>query len=1233
MKRKIAKPFLVILIFLQIPFYSKASEMEQYCSIPPFLGININPNVVLLMDFSGSMQFPAYYDCNFNGYYYPYGPANCGNRDEISATYNNDVNYYGYFESEACYTYDGIHPYWIKSDCNCSGNGGRGNVDCLSGNFLNWLLTSRIDAALKALIGGKAECDENNCILKPQGSRRYVDDSTLHCRYYVRFEDYDNRDIPYNEKHMIFSILDRDGTCELGTFSDRHADVRIEKNDRKGIIQENFDTVRFTFMVYGNYNDREGEIRYSFHQEDLESLISALQNETPYGGTPTGEAMYEVYDYLKQSDDHNFESNSSFIDRGGEVDPYFEKVGDEYIPASCRKSYVVLISDGEWNGDYDPDTPAYNMHIEDIRDDITSDKFPEQKADVYTIFAFTTSSEGLSSMKTVAAYGGFREIEECNDELPYDFLSPDNVDSLNVDYPTRNCDPSGTYNTCCREWDDNRDGIPDNFYQANDGAEIEAALREIFKDIKKGATSGTVIGSQTTQKSRSSIINHAATYPKKEINDYGLSWIGKLFTYWFLNTPYAQNIRDNTKQDGRILLEVYTPSYDSKKENDEPITESDYYDFILSFDTTEDNRIIAYLYESTARGEINTDTDNNPVLAEYSPNPIPTIEETHYLWEGGEILASTDGSERDIYVALGGNEITEFNIENRSSFKDYLGNTSSFPDCIPGETEDDKVKNLIKYIRGEEDFNGCRNRTFVQNSSTYIWKLGDIMHSSPAIVNYNYPFYKGSIVFIGSNDGMLHAFEAGKIKRLLAKYQVAELLTDNIEKGLGKELWAFIPKNVLPYLRYLASPEYCHIYFVDLSPYILYLDKDVTDLRNEPDRIILIGGLRLGGACGCTGDNCINPPSDTCPEPGNNDCVGLSSYFALDITNPKNPQLLWEFTHKDLGFSFSGPGVIRILDGNEQKAKLVFASGPTNYRGVSNQQLRLFVLDAETGSYEIINTGIENAFGGVLQYEGLDLNNDGNTDFLFLGYTEGTSIDSQKGGILAIKTFDGISVTNLTDSIDSNMLPVVTSVQFGNCYEKPYIFFGTGKWFYREDNPQRSEPNKIYGIPLDCSLTGCSVEGSLLNAGETPSTGICSNITPSERAMWYRELDSGSGSYMKEKNLASPSVTNFNAVFFATSQPAADLCGFGGRHRIWHLNCATGAPVTYNCGSGFYITANYTLLYSDTGGRINQERKPEPTGEFVNTGNTGWKKHLVVGGQSPQAAYTPGGEILLWLER
>ena len=79
--------------------------------------------------------------------------------------------------------------------------------------------------------------------------------------------------------------------------------------------------------------------------------------------------------------------------------------------------------------------------------------------------------------------------------------------------------------------------------------------------------------------------------------------------------------------------------------------------------------------------------------------------------------------------------------------------------------------------------------------------------------------------------------------------------------------------------------------------------------------------------------------------------LGYSSYFALDVTTPNDPQVLWEFSHPDLGFSTSEPAIVRIGNANQNgKWFAVFASGPTgpidpNYRqflGKSDQTPKAF---------------------------------------------------------------------------------------------------------------------------------------------------------------------------------------------------------------------------------------------------------------------------------------------------
>ena len=148
-----------LFVFLQILWFVSASfsltrEEEKYLTEIPFLPTPIKPLVVIDMDYSGSMLGPAYYGCSLKQALYCSGVfTGCYWISWYECNANPDLSkrYYGYFDSQACYSYNTTEEAWEKSECDCSANGGVGTENCLSGNFLNWLVSSRIDVALKAL--------------------------------------------------------------------------------------------------------------------------------------------------------------------------------------------------------------------------------------------------------------------------------------------------------------------------------------------------------------------------------------------------------------------------------------------------------------------------------------------------------------------------------------------------------------------------------------------------------------------------------------------------------------------------------------------------------------------------------------------------------------------------------------------------------------------------------------------------------------------------------------------------------------------------------------------------------------------------------------------------------------------------------------------------------------------------------------------------------------------------
>ena len=180
------------------------------------------------------------------------------------------------------------------------------------------------------------------------------------------------------------------------------------------------------------------------------------------------------------------------------------------------------------------------------------------------------------------------------------------------------------------------------------------------------------------------------------------------------------------------------------------------------------------------------------------------------------------------------------------------------------------------------------------NGETISYLLGDIFHSDPVVVgaprNFLYfgqdlgddgtacthdesgnPGYRcfavrhrfrRKVIYVGSDDGMLHAFEAGRFRESGTDPATGKTLTNHYDNGTGHELFAFVPRAVLPTLR-LFSETTNHRYAVDGSPVIadVFIDPahGGTPVASERRwRSILMGSLREGG----------------------------SQYFALDVTQP-----------------------------------------------------------------------------------------------------------------------------------------------------------------------------------------------------------------------------------------------------------------------------------------------------------------------------------------------------------
>ncbi|HUU00793.1 MAG TPA: PilC/PilY family type IV pilus protein [Myxococcota bacterium] len=221
------------------------------------------------------------------------------------------------------------------------------------------------------------------------------------------------------------------------------------------------------------------------------------------------------------------------------------------------------------------------------------------------------------------------------------------------------------------------------------------------------------------------------------------------------------------------------------------------------------------------------------------------------------------------------------------------GKHASDPAMCLSDTEglgNDALSDLIKnYVRGVSGAYPLGGIPLLDGHPT----LGDVFHSNQVAVppptvmapDYKYEQYflnnrdRNTMLFVGANDGMLHAF-------------VGE---DSHGGGRdGQEAWAFIPNNLLAKIQ---KVRWGHEFFVDGSPIIrdvFFDDFPMTDTTGAPIldgsnhpilgayRTVLISGERGGG----------------------------SAYFALDVTDPDNPQYLWEYrTDVDVHTDYEDPDV------------------------------------------------------------------------------------------------------------------------------------------------------------------------------------------------------------------------------------------------------------------------------------------------------------------------------------
>jgi type IV pilus assembly protein PilY1 len=385
---------------------------------------------------------------------------------------------------------------------------------------------------------------------------------------------------------------------------------------------------------------------------------------------------------------------------------------------------------------------------------------------------------------------------------------------------------------------------------------------------------------------------------------------------------------------------------------------------------------------------------------------------------------------------------------------------------------------------------------------------------------------------------------------------------------LGAELWAYVPENLLPHLRWLTAPNYEHIFYVDGTAQSFDV-KMFPNATNDADKwaTILVIGMRFGGVP-------IDIDSDGNGIP---DRSYRSAYLVLDITNPEaEPKLVAELSDAQLGFTTALPALVRRPNNGWE---LLFGSGPTastplaSADAVSSQNAQLYRYDLVNKTFvtgfaplDLGSTAATSFVGDLLAQ---DWNGDGYTDDLYFGLVGGTA-GSQSGGLYRADPDLG-SVTQVIGTRPIIAAPMAVRDNAG----KKWLYAGEGKLLAASDRNETGQ-NSFYGVLLDSSNTALlrtdqiqvANSGLLIDSSGTATPLVDGTVTINDFNTLKNHISTNKKGWVYQlavPPLSAPSARVINPAARAGSTlfftdflpPTGSSCDFG-QSNLYGLDYQTG---------------------------------------------------------------------------
>jgi Tfp pilus tip-associated adhesin PilY1 len=692
---------------------------------------------------------------------------------------------------------------------------------------------------------------------------------------------------------------------------------------------------------------------------------------TPGGGWPSGDATNPMND----------EDVTDWV------------VVNDPIIAYCQRNFVVVITEGASTADLNPtvagfvsanndgDAEQFTTGCDVLKGSTYFDDLVDYAWTGTNIYDYEQFPNGNKNnvefhiVNTTSPRGGL--VGECN---PYANLE------------------AGATNTNLVAKDEDKIINDIALYWGGNPAELYRAMRRIFENIITQTSSGSAASVISASRSGEGALYQALFWPATETKLPGREftlWTGEVHSFL---VDSEGNLREDTIDNGRLDAgdEPVVIYFDQVAEVTQACLGEIDADAGLCLGTSKALDAVNYLWSTT--DWLNREAIDNNIAYNRDINVDGTYDFTGltnkdkryiFTWNdldndgavdhSTEILPFVENFGAGIWgfpdEGDGGDPMgrapveADFQVEVPASVVD----DPLTPEFEPAVYVEDRVNEIINWVRGQdlppEDLNGngvldagedtngngvldegLRERAILGDNDgdglvglneAVIWKLGDVVHSTPLSVakpaeNYHLlyrdityaEFYtrwenRRHMVYFGANDGMLHAMNGGFFTNDLNNDRVeddpmfcltkecvidpgtdTEVLTGD-EPELGLEMWAYVPYNLIPHLKCLTEPNYEHKYFVDLRPRIFdaRIFKEEAACSDPTKGIeheecehvngwgtILVGGMRYGGPPARI-DYWVDTDGDSVPDkPDNREFT--SAYFILDITNPEKPPVL-----------------------------------------------------------------------------------------------------------------------------------------------------------------------------------------------------------------------------------------------------------------------------------------------------------------------------------------------------